>query len=356
MKSYEDFTLEDFVQDLYFRKWVLGELNEKDSFWENWYTENTDKQAIIDQARSMVIGLQYIPEEVSQDETDKAIEHILLKLKDQHHTPIYRLLLWKVASVLVIVFLGGMGLWKLLSTSPASPNLAATLMTEEIKWINNDSHVSKRVQLPDSSKVDLRPLSRLGVMKDFGKTQRSVLLIGEAFFNVEPDPRKPFFVHSGNVVTKVVGTSFWVRSYEKEDNVSVSVVSGKVTVQKKEMTAEAAPSTSEIILTPNQQAVISKSEDKILKKLATAPVIISESEKYSKFRFTNTPISDVFLTLETAYGITISYDTNLFKNCNLTAWLSDEDFFEKLNLICETIQAEYSITDGQILIQGLGCN
>jgi hypothetical protein len=63
----------------------------------------------------------------------------------------------------------------------------------------------------------------------------------------------------------------------------------------------------------------------------------------------------VFDQLQTAFGVKIVHDAELLANCNLTASLSEESLFEKIDIICETIQAKYEIADGQIVIYAKGC-
>lgn len=76
MKNYDQYTLEDFVQDFYFRRWVLGKLDPKDTFWETWCKENPEKELLIQEASSMVIGLSYEPEVVKSEEIFAAISRV----------------------------------------------------------------------------------------------------------------------------------------------------------------------------------------------------------------------------------------------------------------------------------------
>ncbi len=57
-----------------------------------------------------------------------------------------------------------------------------------------------------------------------GNDRRVTLLKGEAFFQVTPDPSRPFRVVAGDVETRVVGTSFNVR--RDAEGVAVSVEEG----------------------------------------------------------------------------------------------------------------------------------
>ncbi|WP_040626506.1 FecR family protein [Mucilaginibacter paludis] len=88
----------------------------------------------------------------------------------------------------------------------------------------------KQLHLADGSEVLLNVGSKLVISKDFGDKRRDVTLIGEAFFKVAKNPDKPFFIHSGNLETRVVGTSFNINAYPDLEKIKVAVLTGKVKV------------------------------------------------------------------------------------------------------------------------------
>lgn len=59
---------------------------------------------------------------------------------------------------------------------------------------------------------------------------RLVQLEGEAFFEVATDSLKPFIVMAGEVQTTVLGTSFNVQAFSKNDKIKVALIEGKVKV------------------------------------------------------------------------------------------------------------------------------
>ncbi|MBL0740373.1 FecR domain-containing protein [Chryseolinea lacunae] len=82
------------------------------------------------------------------------------------------------------------------------------------------------VYLPDSTKVWLNTNSRISYTKDFHGPLRWVYLEGEAYFQVTPNPNRPFEVITKNTLTRVLGTSFNVNV---EDTLTtLSVAEGKV--------------------------------------------------------------------------------------------------------------------------------
>ena len=95
-----------------------------------------------------------------------------------------------------------------------------------IAWVEKHTRPGeqRRLQLADGSVVWLNAGSRLRYPAAFARPQREVFLEGEAFFEVARDPKKPFLIHAGQSTTRVLGTSFSVRSYAREPAVVVVVV------------------------------------------------------------------------------------------------------------------------------------
>jgi transmembrane sensor len=87
----------------------------------------------------------------------------------------------------------------------------------------------RSVALPDGSHVTLGAHSQIDVA--FSETRRRIILRnGEAFFDVARNPDRPFFVHAGDAVVRVVGTKFDVR--RSDARVGVSVLEGVVQVSR----------------------------------------------------------------------------------------------------------------------------
>lgn len=86
------------------------------------------------------------------------------------------------------------------------------------------------VTLPDGSSVSLNVGSKLQVPSNFASGNRTVTLSGQAFFSVVAQSEAPFTVISGPSITRVLGTTFSVRHYEKDTAATVLVRDGKVSV------------------------------------------------------------------------------------------------------------------------------
>ncbi|RKR82141.1 FecR family protein [Mucilaginibacter gracilis] len=91
----------------------------------------------------------------------------------------------------------------------------------------------KTITLADGTRITLNNRSRLKYPVSFAADKREVTLSGEAFFEVNHEPTRPFIVHTDKINVQVLGTSFNIQDYPDDVDLSVAVVSGKVGVMQK---------------------------------------------------------------------------------------------------------------------------
>lgn len=109
---------------------------------------------------------------------------------------------------------------------------------------------SRTLALADGSTVELGAGSALAV--DLTEHRRKVrLLAGEAFFDVRPDPARPFVVDAGGIDVEVIGTAFNVRL--SSSTTSVELARGAVALAY--VTEDAR---SHARLAPGQMAVVDR--------------------------------------------------------------------------------------------------
>jgi ferric-dicitrate binding protein FerR (iron transport regulator) len=217
------------------------------------------------------------------------------------------------------------------------------------------------IELEDGTKITLEKKSKISFTKNISNAaKREVYLTGEAFFDVARDPQHPFLVYANGLVTKVLGTSFRIRSYENEKNVTVDVSSGKVSVfanpdKKTEIQTE-SPELSSIVLTPNQRVSYTVEDASFIKTIVNNPVKISDTVQTDRFfHFTDAPVNEVFSTIRNTYGIEVVYDEVALSHCTLTANLDDYSLFEQLTIICKALNGSYEVLDGKIIVTAKGC-
>jgi ferric-dicitrate binding protein FerR (iron transport regulator) len=356
MKNYTNFSVEDFIQDAYFRQWAFDELSSDDTFWENWIQLNPEKLKVIEEAKSLVIALKIKQLDVfSAHEINEGIQDILnATLPKNTHSSFLRTNWLRLAASVALVF--GIGWWFMEKDKSNNAYFDQITATDPKAIHTNNGRKSISFELVDGSKITLEPGSELRYGNEFGDEKREVFLSGEAFFEVKKDSQRPFLIYTGKLVTKVVGTSFRIKAYEQDDNISVSVRTGKVTVYRQNSKIGNSRSLStEIVLIPNQKAVFEKDQELIIKTLVETPVSINETSQNTSLAFEETKISDVFSRLEGIYGIKIDFDKEVFSKCSVTAHFNNESLYQKLDIICEIVRAKYEIIDGEIMIFGNGC-
>ena len=233
---------------------------------------------------------------------------------------------------------------------------------EQTDWTQylNETAKPREVKLADGSIVILAPHAQLAVHKAFNKKNRDVRLLGEASFNVHRDPSQPFLVYSGDIITKVLGTTFQIRANDPRQPIQVTVQSGKVTVYRQEAKDLTNVSTnSGVILTPNQKATYFPDNKQFVTSITEdpQPIVVSAVEKVPvpSLVFLDTPIGEVIHQLEVIYGTEIELEQESLSHCPFTGNLTHQALYTKLELLCGTINGSYEVRGTKILVTGKGC-
>ncbi|RYZ95824.1 MAG: hypothetical protein EOP47_25055 [Sphingobacteriaceae bacterium] len=127
---------------------------------------------------------------------------------------------WLVAASLIGMFITASWFYRYTILNYISP-----VHTLEVAAVNgNVTHIT----LGDGTKIWLNGGSKLKYPETFRGKLREITIEGEAFFDVAHDADHPFIVHTGDITTQVLGTSFNIKAYPDEQLLKVDVVSGKV--------------------------------------------------------------------------------------------------------------------------------
>jgi transmembrane sensor len=373
MKNYENYSVEDFIQDEAFRDWIQGRA-QHETFWLSFLQNYPEKTETFRQAERFVRATAIAGEQLSEREIRTEVQRFLERATDSRtadnpsasaaepstQVPFrqisrYPAFKYLVAMVAILAVAMGLG-WHLhrVQTDPQAVS-ATDSPASQLVSTNNPTNKPLRVLLSDSSEVVLSPNSRLRYPSQFTDTARVVYLTGEAVFSVNHQKRA-FIVVSGEMITKVLGTRFVVSAYDKNPKMSVQVLSGKVSVYRSEPNRTVgSKEVKGLILTANQAAIFEKELLHLSKTLVANPIVLTKKTLQLETRYDEVPLSDILHELETSYGITIQFDEQNFRPCRITATLSNETLYEKLDLLCKTVSASYEIVDGQIVVSGDGC-
>jgi len=365
MKDFRLYDIADFVIDEDFIRWVHEQREEDNLFWNTWLQQHPDKHLVIATARRIVESIQFQQTTIAAPEVEQEISRLLHTISTQQTQPVQRtgkiisFKWWYAAAVLLLAITGAWYFYfRNIKIEPFA--YASMVASKQLIEHANTSNQPLVLNLPDGSRLTLASKSRVSYAHTFGSddttrygASRDVYLLGEAFFEVTKNPNRPFRVFANEIVTKVLGTSFTVRSFEKDTTIQVTVRTGKVSVYAQSATLASAKM-SEIILTPNQQLLYERTAQKFQKVLLHNPAMIVPPVTRTLI-YDDAPLDKVFSDLSKAYGISIVFDSDVLKKCTVTADLTNESFYQKLNLICSAIDAQYELIDGQVVIESSGC-
>lgn len=180
------------------------------------------------------------------------------------------------------------------------------------------------LQLSDGSVVYLNQHTTIAYPKHFDKTSRKMeLLKGSAFFEVAKDENRPFSVISGDVITKVLGTTFNI--VKRDSAFSVTVASGKVKVSSKN---------NSVNLVANEQALFSNSG--ILKKQQVNAQLYSHW-MVEKMDYGNILLSELSTVMQLRFGLPFHFLDDSLKDRKVRVTISEgetlNEVISKLNYI-----------------------
>jgi hypothetical protein len=278
----------------------------------------------------------------------------------------YRRVWFAAASVLVICL--STAVFFLSKQKPAAELVAVKEDVKGVMFINkeNDGQKAERFQLEDGSFITLKPGSSVKYPEHFSADKRDVYLSGEAFFEIEKNAGKPFFVYNRNLVTHVLGTSFNIKTDENNKKIEVSVVTGKVEVYERDENADDIKQRKNkgLIITPNQKVIYGEENKTFDATLVDVPLPIalykdsiqaSPEKVPTAFIYESARFESILKALQATYGVNIEVEDENINNCLFTGDITDQNLYKKLDILCQSLNNTYEVKGTSILIRGKGC-
>jgi transmembrane sensor len=155
--------------------------------------------------------------------------------------------------------------------------------------------------LPDGTHVWLNNVSTLRYPTTFQGKDRTVELIGEAYFEIAKDAARPFYVKVKDETVEVLGTSFNVMAYpDEEGGTKTTLLSGAVRVKAENAAVQ---------LRPDEQARFNiKGGLSVIKYVPSADIV---SWKNGFFYFGRASLKEVMHQLARWYDVEVSYQGNI---------------------------------------------
>lgn len=296
-------------------KYFQGKLGQQETY-ELFHEMKTDKLLRAEFVRLQnIYALTHLSQlSVNEEEGRKSYSRFTHKLHTNIHRKTVRLVFQYAAIAIVLV---------------ASTFFLTTLFYNNIETNTLYVPAGQRAQLTlqDGTNVWLNAQSTLIYPSRFAANERKVTIIGEAYFDVAKNPKKPFVVNTQNVEIQVLGTEFNVCSYPNTNYIQTNLVEGSLRVSNEAIQKS-------VTLKPNDQLTI-KDGKMFLSKTSNADYFLWIDGIYT---FDNEKLIDIIKKLELYYDITIKVEDPEIFDVRYTGKFRQRDGIEEILRIIQKIQ------------------
>jgi len=347
--KFEYYEIGDFLMDESFYSWVKNSDCEDGKFWESWLIDRPEKMNDAEQAKKVLKTISFQEKSFNKEEITDLWENIKSETVDDR-TEISGIVIfqtWKYLKVAAVIlpFIIATVLFLFFRDMP--------IKEQEISQVHIEKQIprgeKRTVFLPDGSKVKLNAESKISYLKPFDEHQRIVRLEGEAFFEVRPDKARPFIVRSGNLNTKVLGTSFNIKAYPGGQHILVAVKTGLVSVENKNQKLVNSQNKS-ILLTPMEMATYSEATNKTSVTGFDPDKVLAWKD--GTLYFENATMEEFIAKVERWYGVEFMLNRTNPVVKGITGTFTDQSLEEILEGTKDASEFVYEfLPNGKILIK-----
>ena len=188
------------------------------------------------------------------------------------------------------------------------------------------------IRLADASHVKLGGKSTIKVM-ELADERHVELTSGEAYFEVTPDPNRPFIVDTATARIRVLGTKFNVHTGPA--GVTVTVVDGHVAVKSRAAKADAEVLAATAHLTRGEE--IEVAANGVVSNIATVDVAQAMAWQRGKLAFRNEALNAVVADVNRYSEQTLVIGDAGLANLRVTGLFQEGDFGAVVSVIEQTL-------------------
>ena len=342
-----------YIDQLY-KKYINDSITPKefDILFDYW-KKNADEKK-LDSFKALLLEKKSKAKNIKSKvkDRDKFLDDVMLTINKRKERPPLPLIntkrkdrtWYKVAAVLALAILSSLSVYYLLyDTSPKTDFLV----------YQTESRQKSTVTLSDGTKVKLNANSKLKYPQTFNNSDvREVFLEGEAFFEVTPNVNLPFVIKSSEVTTTVLGTSFNIRAYPKDDEIEISVVTGKIAVSINDDSNSEQPG-NRMLLTPNQVANYQPTQGLTKETLDITELV---AWKDGILIFNDKTIMETAKILEKWYDVKVIVENKEIGGCLFRGKFKDPSLTKVLESLKFMYDIEYEFSGELVVLNGKNCD
>jgi len=323
-------TVEDFILDPSFRKWVLHQDPKAKAQWKAFLDAHPERYALVEKAKSLLEELPRTSYQMSEMEINNLWQQIDSKADQQAIVSSFkrhkkREILWyaAAASIAVILFFA-IGFWKYSQEN--------TFVTYRTEYAETDE-----ILLPDGSLVTLNANSSLSFdSANFNVQSREVWMQGEAFFEItklrnRDGKAEKFIVHTEDLEVEVLGTQFNVNT--RRSGTKVLLTEGSVRLNLNNNLGD-----HPIMMLPGEMAIYTPKRKAVVKENVNTDIYTAW--KQQKLVFDDTPIGEIIEILEDNYGIKVKLENPEIANRRYRGTFKQPDPNTILTVISSVLKLE----------------
>lgn len=364
--DYLSFLPEDFICDESFQHFCNGTIQKDILFWQNWITNNPQRNEQIEEAIRMVNMLNANQGNLAEQNDllkDTFTRREIFREKVFDAAPVINInrnikptgkrkyLFAAVAACLALVIFGAGYFFK----NQINFKRDNTRIAQSAPTYSSGIQPRNTIVLSDGSLITLAKNSSIKLIEGFSKSNREVTLSGEAYFDIKHDAASPFKVHTSKMELVVLGTVFNVKDFADSASSEAYLISGRLRVSSK------VDVKNTVVLKPNESVVIADKKEKgVLPKTKEMPFVVKRIDSavnikslrwiHNRLKIDDEPLSGIAARLQDWYGIQIIFSDESVKNYRYSGIFESESVIQALQALQLSYPFKFTATQQQITI------
>jgi len=319
-------------------RYLSGEMSQEEHLdFERETAVSAEEKTMIEEMKIKWSSLEKYKEPEIPD-SGKAWEKLYTRLNDENLIPSQpstakgSLLpnLLRVAAVFLVLFAVGAAIYMNITKHPAPEMVQINTGNEENTLIKT---------LTDGSVIYIAQNSLFSFPKEFESESRKVELKGEAFFDITPDPDKPFIIETDEAVIQVLGTAFNVKT-KNGTGFELFVDRGKVKVSLKDN-----PSASQLVTAGEK---ISTKDNRLVKSKYGSDMATAWYRQHMQFK--DETLQNIINVLNRNFNTTFAIAEKETGNRRLTVAFHNETAETMTELLCVTLNLKSQTINGAVVL------